>query len=123
MAEAPSVSIAVQRSENTCRNSFSNYQSPALPAELQAGYTDKQIMRIADDQGRKHSDYFDRQALNEPSKWMWPRWRCCCAFLDQCIELVQVDWFYKVMLETYLAAFADILFHPETGQSDSERRF
>ena len=65
-----------------------DYESPALTAELQAGYTDKQIMRIADDQGRKHSDYFDRQALNAPSKWMWHRWRCCCAFLDQCIQLV-----------------------------------
>ena len=88
MAEAPSVSIAVQRSENTCRNSFLNYESPALTAELQAGYTDKQIMRIADDQGRKYSDYFNRRALNEPSKWMWHRWHCCCAFLDQCIQLV-----------------------------------
>ena len=68
MTEASSVREAVQRNENTRKNSVLNYESPALTAELQAGYTDKQIMRIADDQGRKHSDYFDRQALNEPSK-------------------------------------------------------
>ena len=54
MAEAPSVSIAVQRSETPRKNSYLNYESPALTAELQAGYTDKQIMRIADDQGRKY---------------------------------------------------------------------
>ena len=68
MAEALSVREAVQRSENTRENSFLNYESPSLTAELEAGCTDKQIMRIADAQGRKHSDYFDRQALNEPSK-------------------------------------------------------
>ena len=47
----------------------------------------------------------------------------CRFFLNQRIELVQVDRFYKVMLETDLATSADILFHPETGESNSERRF
>ena len=108
--------------ENTRKNSVLNYESPALTAELQAGYTDKQIMRIADDQRRKHSDYFDRQALNELSKRMWHRWRCCCAFLDQCIQLVEINWLYQVMLKTHLATLADILFHPETGQGNSEER-
>ncbi len=36
MAEAPSVREAVQRNENTRKNSFLNYESPALTAELQA---------------------------------------------------------------------------------------
>jgi len=36
LAESPSVSNAVQRSENPCKNSFLNYESPALTAELQA---------------------------------------------------------------------------------------
>jgi hypothetical protein len=47
----------------------------------------------------------------------------CGAFLNEGVELVQVDRFYQVMLETHLAAFADILFHPEAGKSDSKRRF
>ena len=46
MAEAPSVSIAVQRSENTRKNSFLNYESPALTAELQAQFALDLIMRI-----------------------------------------------------------------------------
>jgi hypothetical protein len=36
MAELPSVSVAAQRSENARKNSFLNYESPALTAELQA---------------------------------------------------------------------------------------
>ena len=36
MIEAPSISVAVQCSENTRKNSFLNYESPALTAELQA---------------------------------------------------------------------------------------
>jgi hypothetical protein len=36
MVETPIDSIAVQRSENTRKNSFLNYESPALTAELQA---------------------------------------------------------------------------------------
>ncbi len=36
MAETPSVGHAVQRSENPRKNSFLNYESPALTAELQA---------------------------------------------------------------------------------------
>jgi len=36
MAELPSVSDAVQRSENMRKNSFFNYESPALTAEVQA---------------------------------------------------------------------------------------
>jgi hypothetical protein len=47
----------------------------------------------------------------------------CGPFLNERVELVQVDRFYQVMLKTYLAAFADILFHSETGKSNSERRF
>ena len=62
MTELPSVGNAAQADENLRKNSFLNYESPALTAELQAGYTDKQIMRIGDDQGQKHSDYFDRRA-------------------------------------------------------------
>ena len=46
MAEAPSVSIAVQHSENTRKNSFLNYESPALTAELQAQFALDLIMRI-----------------------------------------------------------------------------
>ena len=46
MAEAPSVSIAVQRSESTRKNSFLNYESPALTAELQAQFALDLIMRI-----------------------------------------------------------------------------
>jgi len=40
--ETPSVRDAVQRSENTRKNSFLNYESPALTAELQA----RIIMRV-----------------------------------------------------------------------------
>jgi hypothetical protein len=47
----------------------------------------------------------------------------CGPFLNEGIELVQIDRFYQMMLKTCLAAFADVLFHPETGKSDSERRF
>ena len=36
MAETPSDSVAVQRSENLRKKSFLNYESPALTAELQA---------------------------------------------------------------------------------------
>jgi hypothetical protein len=36
LAEAPSVGNAMQRSENGRKNSFLNYESPALTAELQA---------------------------------------------------------------------------------------
>ena len=36
MTETPSVGNGVQRSENTRKNSFLNYESPALTAELQA---------------------------------------------------------------------------------------
>jgi hypothetical protein len=36
MAETPSIRDAVQASENACKNSFLNYESPALTAELQA---------------------------------------------------------------------------------------
>jgi hypothetical protein len=36
MAETPSIRDAVQRSENERKNSFFNYESPALTAELQA---------------------------------------------------------------------------------------
>ena len=80
-------------------------------------------MRMAVNQDRKDLDCSDRQALKGTSKSMWHRWRCGCAFLDQCIQLVKINWFYQVMLETYLAAFADILFHPKTGERNSERRF
>jgi hypothetical protein len=34
MAETPSVSNGVQRSENERKNSFLNYETAALPAEL-----------------------------------------------------------------------------------------
>src|SRR5947208_6520190 len=34
--ETPSISVTVQRSENTRKKSFLNYESPALTAELQA---------------------------------------------------------------------------------------
>ena len=47
----------------------------------------------------------------------------CGPFLNEGVQLVQVDRFYQVMMETYLAAFADILFHSETSESNSERRF
>jgi len=46
MAEAPSFSIAVQRSENTRKNSFLNYESFALTAKLQAQFALDLIMRI-----------------------------------------------------------------------------
>jgi hypothetical protein len=36
MTELPSASNDVQRSENKRKNSFLNYESPALTAELQA---------------------------------------------------------------------------------------
>ena len=36
MAEAPSFREALQRRENTRKNCFLNYESPALTAELQA---------------------------------------------------------------------------------------
>jgi hypothetical protein len=36
MAETPSVRNTAQRSENMRKNSFLNYESPALTAELQA---------------------------------------------------------------------------------------
>jgi hypothetical protein len=38
MAEAPSVREAVQRNENTRKNSVLNYEFPALTAELQAHF-------------------------------------------------------------------------------------
>jgi hypothetical protein len=80
-------------------------------------------MRMAVNQDRKDSDYSDRQVLEGLSKCILHRWHRRCAFLDQCIQLVKINRFYEVMLETYLAAFTNIGFHPETGQSDSERRF
>ncbi len=38
MTELPSVGNGVQRSENERKNVFSNYESPALTAELQAHF-------------------------------------------------------------------------------------
>jgi hypothetical protein len=88
MAETPSIRNDLQRCENL-RNSLGlNYESPALTAELQAHICCKLTMRMAVNQDRKDSDYSDRQALNGRSNWMWHRWRCGCAFLDQCIQLV-----------------------------------
>jgi hypothetical protein len=55
-AETPSVSDTAQRSENTRKNSFLNYESPALTAELQARFLFTHlIMRIPDDQLRTPS--------------------------------------------------------------------
>ena len=61
MAEAPSFSIAVQRSENTRKNSFLNYESPALTAELQAQFALDLIMRMAVDQPRNYSGAYAQQ--------------------------------------------------------------
>ena len=44
--ETPSISDAVQRSENTRKKSLLNYESPALTAELQAQFALDLIMRI-----------------------------------------------------------------------------
>jgi hypothetical protein len=56
MAKSPSIRDAVQSSEITRKNSFFNYESPALTAELQARFLFTYlIMRIADDQPRKRS--------------------------------------------------------------------
>ena len=38
MTETPSVRNGAQRSENSRKKSFSNYESPALTAELQARF-------------------------------------------------------------------------------------
>ena len=43
--------------------------------------------------------------------------------MDKGVEFIQVDRFYQVMVETYLAAFTDILFHSETRESNPEGRF
>ena len=86
--ETPSISDAVQRGENTRKKSLLNYESPALTAELQAHIFCKTNHAVAVNQDRKDSDYSDRQALKGRSKWLWHRWRRCCAFLDQCIQLV-----------------------------------
>ena len=53
MLGTPSVRNTVQRRENKRKNSFLNYESPALTAELQARFFTHLIMRIADDQPRK----------------------------------------------------------------------
>ena len=115
---------ATQRGENKRKTSFLNYESPALTAELEArraGTREHRIFNVqrpiftAERGGAQFTtnrivDYLDaRQRYG--------------AFLNEGVELVQVDRFYQVMLETCLAAFADILFHPETGESNSERRF
>src|SRR5215831_14227510 len=47
----------------------------------------------------------------------------CRSFLNQGVELVQVDRFHQVMLETCLTASADVLLHAKTGESNSKRRF
>jgi hypothetical protein len=43
MTELPSVGNGVQHCENERKNSFSNYESPALTAELQAHFHDANI--------------------------------------------------------------------------------
>ena len=43
MTETSNVGDPVQRSENTRKNSFLNYESPALTAELQARFRDANI--------------------------------------------------------------------------------
>src|SRR6266853_569821 len=45
-----------------------------------------------------------------------------CALLNQGVQLIQVNRLYQVMLESCLVAFADIVFHPETGESNSQER-
>jgi len=37
MAELPSIRNAVQRTENVCKNSFLNYESPALAVGAKGG--------------------------------------------------------------------------------------
>src|SRR6266487_5055873 len=57
------------------------------------------------------------------NEWVLHGRRCRCALLNQGVKLIQVNRLYQVMLESCLVAFADIVFHPETGESDREVRF
>ena len=56
------------------------------------------------------------------NEWVLHGRRCRCALLNQGVKLVQVNRLYQVMLESCLVAFTDIVFHPETGESNSQKR-
>src|SRR5207249_5737734 len=56
------------------------------------------------------------------NEWVLHGRRCRCAILNQGVELIQVNRLYQVMLESCLVAFTDIVFHPETGESDCQKR-
>ena len=106
------------------KTSFLNYESPALTAELQARRAGTREHRIFNVQRPIFTAETGRRAIyhNRIVDYLDARQRYG-AFLNEGVELVQVDRFYQVMLEAYLAAFADILFHPKTGESNSESGF
>src|SRR5438094_8066207 len=57
------------------------------------------------------------------NEWVLHGRRCRCALLNQGVKLVQVNRLYQVMLESRLVAFTNIVFHPETGEGDRQKRF
>src|ERR1051326_2472015 len=51
--------------------------------------------------------------------------RCCCdriCLLNERVESIQIDWLHEMMIEADVVALAQIIFHSETGQRDSENR-
>lgn len=50
------------------------------------------------------------------------RARCCHALLDEEIELVQIDRFNQMVIETAVVTFLYIVLHPVSGQRDSKQR-
>src|SRR5207245_9763770 len=44
------------------------------------------------------------------------------ALLNQRVELVEINRFYQVMLEPGLLTLTNVLFHPETRESDCHQR-
>jgi hypothetical protein len=62
MTEMPSIGNGTQHCENKRENSFLNYESPALTAELQARNAAKLTMRMAVNQDGKDSEHSHQQA-------------------------------------------------------------
>src|SRR4029077_14752233 len=101
-----------------------DYESPALTAELQARRAATREHRIFNVQRPIFTARtgWCESAANRLISYLDGRQRCG-PLLNEGVELVEIDRFYQVMVETCLAALADILFHSETSESNSERRF
>ena len=120
IAETPSISNDVQASENARKKRVLNYKSPALTAEVQARRAATREHRIFNVQRPIFTARTGWRvtAANQFINYLDVRQRCG-PFLNEGVELVQVDRFYQVMVETCLAAFADIFFHSETSERNS----